>query len=195
MRWTISFAAAVALSPLIAGCGDWGTTTTSLPVETIEKSPDLPKGWTEHANKAVGFTIGVPPGWSVEDHGVRTELLSPEHLAAVSVTVDRTDEVLDVPLEELASATVSAGVPGLRQVKPGEPRPFEHRYDAVLLGATGVGGDKNVHERLQLAVLRREGIATFTVLAAENAKNHPHFYDKQIKQIIRSVRSRPITPP
>jgi hypothetical protein len=180
---------------LIAGCGDSGTTTTTQPVETIDRPAKLPPGWYTWTNKQAGFTIGVPPGWSADNRGVRTELLSPEHLAAVSVTVDRTNEVLDKPLDQLASATIAVGVPGLRHVQPGEPKDFGGHYDAVLLKATGVGGDQNVKERLQLAVLRRPGIATFTVLAAENASDHPHFYDEQIKKIMRSLRSRPINPP
>ena len=187
----------VAAAGLVAlsGCGDSDeTTTTSTVVETIERSPKLPEGWTEHINREAGFSIGAPPLWTAKARGTRSELGSPEQLAAVTVTIDRTDEVLEVPLEQLATATISAGVPGLSEVEPGEPKPLKHRYEAVRLRATGVGGDENVPEDLQLVVLRRPGIATVTVLAAVNAKNHPKFYLDEIDKMIDSIRTRPIAP-
>jgi hypothetical protein len=195
LRIALSLVAAASLVLPLGGCGSDTTSTTSTAVETIEKPANLPAGWTRHTNKLAGFTVGVPPGWTIADRGQHGELRSPDQLAAVSISADRTNEVLDVPLDQLATATISAGVPGLRDVKPGSPRKFRGHYDAVALKATGVGGDQNVPERLLLVILRRPGIATFTVLAAENAKNHPHFYDTAIREIVRSLRSRPITPP
>lgn len=188
----LAFAAGLIALP---GCGGGeGATTTSRPAETIEPSPRLPEGWAEHINRDAGFSIGVPPLWTAKARGTRSELGSPERLAAVTVTIDRTDEVREVPIDQLATATISAGVPGLSEVEPGEPRPIRHRYEAVKLRATGVGGDENVPEDLQLVVLRRRGIATVTVLAAVNANNHPKFYLDEIDKLIASIRTRPITP-
>lgn len=188
--------AALALASLAVGCGeDADEAPPTAPVETADPLPELPAGWSVHANRDAGFALGVPPGWTARARGVRSELRSPERLAALAVTVDRTDEVLAAPLDELASATIAAEVPGLRDVEPGEPRPLRHRYEAVALRATGVAGDEDVPERLLLAVVRREGIATFTALAARNARRSPHLYARQMERAIRSLRSRPIVPP
>jgi hypothetical protein len=178
---------------VLPGCGDDDTTTTSTTAETGDKLPKLPAGWTEYVNRDGGYAIGVPPGWFGKRRGARTELLSPEQLAALSVTVDRTNEVLEVPLEQLASATISSGGLGLEEVQPGNPMKWGHHYDAVAVKATGIGGEANVNQNLLLVVIRREGIATFTVLAAVNAENHPRFYKDEIKEMIRSLRSRPIS--
>ncbi len=188
--------AAVGLS-LIAGCGDDDetTTTTSRPVETAHELPELPPGWVEYVNRDGGYAVGVPPGWFAKRRGARTELLSPEQLASVVISIDRTDEVLDVPLDQLASATISSGSLGLTEVESSQPKPFKHRYDAYAVKATGFSDEANVEERLLLAVVRREGIATFTVLAAVNAENHPRFYEDEIERIISSLRSRPINSP
>ncbi len=192
----VALTAAIGLS-LLAGCGEDDETTTaaSRPVETADELPELPPGWTEYSNRDGGYEVGIPPGWFARRRGARTELLSPEQLASVAISIDRTDEVLDVPLEQLASATIASGSLGLTDVEPGEARPFGHRYDAFAVKATGFSDEANVEERLLLAVVRREGIATFTVLAAVNAENHPRFYEDEIERIIRSLRSRPINPP
>lgn len=188
--------AATALAAGAAGCGeDEDTEPVTTPVESAERLPELPKGWSEHRNDDAGFAVGVPPGWMARDRGISTELRSPERLAAVSVAADRTGEVLAVPLEQLATATISGEIPGLRDIEPGEPRALRHRYDAVSLRAAGVAEPKDVRERLLLAIVRREGTVTFTVLAAHNAEENARFYEDEIERLIRSLRSRPIGPP
>lgn len=180
---------------LIAGCGGDGADTTAAPapVETADKLPALPAGWSGYQNRDGGYAIGVAPGWLAKRRAARTELISPEQLAAVSITVDRTDELLEVPLEQLASATISSRGLRLEEVDPREPEAFAHDYDAVAVKATGIGGEANVEQNLLLVVIRREGIATFTVLAAVNADSRPRLYRDEIRGMIRSLRSRPIT--
>lgn len=187
---------ALLLAAGAAGCGaDGDTAAVTTPVEAADPLPELPGGWSEHHNEDAGFAIGVPPGWRARDRGIGTELRSPERLAAVSVAADRTGEVLSVPLEQLATATISSEIPGLRDVEPGEPHPFRHRYNAVALTARGVAEPKGVRERLLLLIVRRDELATFTVLAAHNAEEHPRFYEDEIERMIRSLRGRPIGPP
>jgi hypothetical protein len=188
--------AAAALAAGAAGCGDGDEEprVTTL-VESAEPLPQLPKDWTVHHNEDAGFAIGVPPGWKARDRGITTELRSPEALAAVSVAADRTREVIDAPLAEVATATISAPIPKLRDVEPGDPRPFRHSYDAVALRATGASVREDFRQRLLLVILRREDIVTFTVLAAHNAEEHRRFYEGEIERMIRSLRSRPIGSP
>lgn len=179
-----------------AGCGsDGDEEPVAAPLETREPSPDLPRGWSVHQNEDAGFAIGVPPEWKARDRGIGTELRSPERLAAISVAADRTSEVLAIPLDQLATATIAGQIPGLSEVEPGEPRPLRHRYDAVQLRSRAVAERENVQERLLLAIVRRPEVVTFTILAAHNAEEHPRFYEDEIERMIRSLRSRPITSP
>jgi eukaryotic-like serine/threonine-protein kinase len=55
------------------------TTDTTAPTTTTEPSGALPEGWTPFADPQGAYTIGLPPGWSVQrtDSATRTDLVHP----------------------------------------------------------------------------------------------------------------------
>ena len=179
-----------ALALPVAGCGAEGVPAgVEAPVESDEPLPELPRGWSEHVNHSAGLTVGVPPGWSADNNGIRTELLSPDELVAATIVADRSDEALEFPLDQFAEAAIT-GLGGIEQLEPGDARSFEHRYDAVAVEATGVGGKKQIRQKILLVVVRRESLATFTVLVARNAEQNTRRYDGDVETLIRSLRSR-----
>jgi hypothetical protein len=186
----------LALVVLLAGCeGDRNDARKSAPrtvEETVDPLPNLLPGWSEHVNRHGGFAIGVPPGWSASAHGARSELRSPERLAAVSIGVDRTSDAIDAPLERFAAATLKAGLPGVSGLDAGSPRPFRHPYQAVSVEATGVAGEAGLAEDLELVLIRRDGLATYTALVAQNAERGRGVYAAQIDQMLATLRGRPI---
>ena len=173
-----------------SGCGADDSPPPAPPVESIEELPQLPRGWNEHVNHSAGLTIGVPPGWEADNDGIRTELRSPDRLVAATIVADRSDEALEFPLDQFADAAIT-GLGGIDDLEPGDSRSFEHRYDAVAVEATGVGGPKDVRQKILLVVVRRDALATFTVLVARNAEQGTEDYEGEIETMIRSLRSRP----
>jgi hypothetical protein len=188
-------AGCVLLIGFAGGCGDGSDgPDSSRPVtETVDPVPKLPRGWKPHVNRDGGFALGVPPGWSARAHGAHSELRSPDRLVAISIAADRSEETLAIPLPELARTTLDAGLPGIRKLEARDPRPNRHRYDAVSLAASALAGkDPPVRERLTLIVIRRQGLATYTALAAENTEASARPHREEIERALRSLRGRPI---
>lgn len=180
------------LALLISACGsEEGDEPTPDRVETAHQVPKLPEGWTVKRNAAAGFAIGVAPGWQARNDGISMTLRSPDRLVAATVVADRSDEAVEAELDELAETTITA-IGGIRDLEPGETRRFGHRYEAVAIEAGGVGGKRDVKQDILLVVLRRETLATFTVLVASNADEDTSAYEDDLRRMIRSLRSRPV---
>lgn len=175
---------------LAVGCGDDEEPEQSKPEERADELPKLPPGWTVHRNQNAGVAFGVPPAWSAENEGNVATVKSPEQLVAMTILADRTDDVLEVDLEQQASATVAA-IDEVQDLEPGETREYGHRYEAVAIKATGVAGKEEIKQDFLLVLVRREDLALFTVLVARNAKRDTSAYDDDIGRMIASIRSRP----
>jgi hypothetical protein len=178
---------------MVAGCGDGGggDSTTPRAAETADPPAKLPAGWRTETNRPAGFTVGVPPAWSANLDGSTSVLRSPDRLVAISVSADRTDEALDAPLEGFATATAE-GLGGFEDLKLGSSRPFEGAaYPGVEIAGSGRQSETGVPQRVELVILRREGIASYPVLAAINDRRSSPFVE-QIDRIVRSLRGRPV---
>jgi hypothetical protein len=178
---------------LLGGCslgGDDSDPPPPRPPETTDKPAKLPPGWGTYRNRLAGFTIGIPPLWSVEPSGASSVLTSPDKQVAISVSADRTDEALGVPLERFAAGTAQS-LSGFKDLKARPPKPYRAHYPAEAVRATGVLEKNGVHQRLALVILRRENIAAYPVLAAANTGRRTPFA-RQIDPIIRSLRGRPV---
>ena len=65
--------------------------------------------------------------------------------------------------------------------------------DAAAVEATGTPARSGVHERIMVAVIRRDGYATYIVVVRSNADHSSPFADEQtFEQAIRSLRGRPV---
>ncbi len=176
---------------LAAGCGsEESDEPVEAPVESAEPVPELPAGWTVNRNTNAGFGFGVPPGWTASNDGIRSTVRSPDKLVAATIVADRSNEALEFPLDEFAETAIT-GVAGIRGLEPGQTRKYDHRYEAVVIDAEGVGGAKDIRQHVDLVVLRREDLVTFTVLVARNADEDTKIYDEDIRRMIASLRSRP----
>lgn len=187
----------VTLAVAIAGCDDDSddseTTTTTpapRPEETLQKVPDLPPGWTVHANRPGGFALGVPPGWEANDRGTATRVRSFDRLVAVSITPERTAEGLAIPLEDFARRTVGALRGFKEELDPGPSHRFKHRYQAVEVRAAGKA-KTGVREQVRVFVLRRDEIVTFTAVMAVNAKPSARPSEGLAERMLDTLRSRP----
>ncbi len=178
---------------MLAGCGDDGGGNTSTPraAETADPPAKLPAGWLTEVNRPAGFTVGVPPLWSANLDGGTTVLTSPDKLIAISISADRTGEALEAPLDGFATATAE-GLGGFEGLKVGSPRSFKGAaYPGVEVTGRGRQSESKVPQRIQLVILRREGIASYPVLAAINTRKGSPF-DEQVDRIVRSLRGRPV---
>jgi hypothetical protein len=186
--------AALAFAPALSGCGERDEPEpAATPVETSDPLPDLPRRWSRHVNSRAGFAVGLPPGWSARDRRRSSLLRSPDRLAAVTISADRTSSGLALPLDEFATRVADA-LKGFRRLKTESPRPFDARYDAVAVAGTGEakGG---LRQRLLVVVERRAGLATYTAVVATNAKRAAGRHRDEIRRILRSVRGRPVKRP
>ncbi len=184
---------ALGLVALLSGCGDDGgpsTTAATRQAETIDPPAKPPKRWQSYINPTAGFSISVPPAWTVATNGATTLLGSPDKVVAVSITADRTDEALDAPLEQYAADALE-NLDGFTDLKPTGTRPYEAQYPAAIATGDGKLETSGVAQRLTLVVLRREGIAAYPVLASRNAGVRSPFVE-QVDAIIHSLRGRPV---
>jgi hypothetical protein len=182
---------AISAALLAAGCGEEESEEPAeARVETAHEVPELPAGWTVQRNQNAGFAFGVPPGWTAKNDGIRATVRSPDKLVAATIVADRTDGALEFPLDEFAETAIT-GIAGIRKLEPGETKEYRHRYDAVVIDAEGIGVEKDIHQKVDLFVLRRDGLANLTVLVARNAEQDTKAYDDDIKRMIGSLRTRP----
>jgi len=158
------------------------------PREKADPLPQLPKRWSRHVNRKLGFAIGVPPRWSADDRRRSSLFRSPDRLVAVSVSADRTEGGQSVPIEEFARR-VTRALPELKRVRAERPRPFRARYDAAAVTATA-RSHGGVPQRLLVVVQRREPFVTFTAVVAANAKQGALAHRDEVLRMLRSLRGR-----
>jgi hypothetical protein len=185
----------VAIAAITAsGCG--GDSTMTAPVrqakETAQKLPPLPSGWRPHENRTIGYRIGIPTGWEVQEKPSQALLRSPDHLVAVTLTADRNPRAFRVPLDRFALQALGA-LPGFKlPLEPSKPKPFKGTpLKAVATTATGTqaGGLK---ERATLVVLRRDRIVNYTVAVLENAEQAGAALDRAVAlRMIQTLRDVP----
>jgi hypothetical protein len=161
------------------------------PAESGDPLPRLPRDWKRDVNRRAGLAIGVPPRWSVRDRRRSSLFRSPDLFVAVSVSADRSREALAVPLEEFASRVADA-LRGFKRLRTGWPRPFRARYEAVALPGSGQSAKGDVPQNLLVVVERNEGVATYTVLIARNARAGSRSHREEVSRMVRSLRSRPV---
>lgn len=193
-RFTGTLAALAALTLAACGGGDDGAEPEPepRPVEVAHKLPKLKRGWEPHLNRRAGIAIGEPPGWTTRDRGTTTVLRSPDKLIAITITADRTDDALDIPLEQFAARTFAA-LPGFEgELQPSEPRRFKARYPAAQVQGRGTAADTGVRQRLRVVVMRRKGIVTVVAVIAENARRADKVFSRNAVEAVQTIRTRPV---
>jgi hypothetical protein len=184
----------LAAAALLPACGeDAAAPPGERPPETAEELPKLPRGWEPHRNAAGGFALGRPPGWAADDRGPVTRLASPDELVAVTITADRTDEALELPPDEFATATLGA-LPGYREpLEARQAKPFRHPYRAAQARATGVAERSGVRQRVLVVALRRDELATVTAVVAANAERPTGPARRDALRALKTLRTRPVS--
>lgn len=186
-------AATLAALVLVAGCGgdDSDETPAPRPAETVDAVSDLPSGWRVHLNRSGGFAFGIPRGWEANDRGVSTMIRSFDRVVAISITTDRSDQALELAPEEFATRELSA-LPGYEAgLEPGDPRPFAHRYRAVVVGARATATETGLEQRLRLVVLRRDRVAVASAVIAAAANPSARPSERVAERVVRTLRTRP----
>ncbi len=178
---------------LLVGCGssDPEPEPAERKDESADKLPDLDRGYEEFINRAAGIAFGRPPGWSAKARGVTTTLTAPDGLVSATISVDRTDDALEVDPKDFASRTAEL-VPGYKSaLKPSAPKPFRHPYEAAIAEARGVAEKSGVRQRVRVVVLERKGVAVVTAVIAENVERSARAEARQALASIESLRTRP----
>jgi hypothetical protein len=179
---------------VIAGCGS-SPAKPSPPtiVETAQQPANLPPGWSRHLDNAHGFSLAVPPDWEKSDLGDSVLFRSPDHLVALSLSVDRTPAAFQSPPAEFARQTLAA-LSGYRsELKPGPPRAIGGTpLQGVVVESRGVTVAGSIAQDVQVAVLRRDRLVNYTAVIAANAKSTPAPEGAQAARMLRTVRDLPI---
>ena len=155
----------------------------------MDKLPKLPEGWKPYVDRRIGFAIGRPPGWRVENRGTSALFRSPDHLVAVSMSADRTLEAVQVPLDDYVVRAAEA-LPRFKHLKVKRAREFRHEYPGQAVSATAT--KDGVHQDLLFIALRRPGVATYPILIARNAEKQSGYYYEEALRMVRTLRGRPL---
>jgi hypothetical protein len=178
-----------------AGCGGSGDTSSPPPPSEVPQAlPKLPSDWHGRRDRTIGYAVGIPPGWQVKQSRSSTLIRSRDHLVAVTLSVDRNPDALELPLDEFATRALTA-LPGFEApLEPGKPQPFGGTpLDAVESVATGTTKASGIEERVTLVVLRRQGVVNYTVAIVENAKRGPSAQDRAAAlRMVRTLRDQPV---
>ena len=185
--------AALAAALSIAGCGSSGVTPPPTVVETAQQPAKPPPGWRLKLDHGHGFSIAVPPGWAAIEHGGAVLFRSPDHLIAVSLSVDRTSAAFTSPPAEFARQTLAA-LPGYESpLRPGPPKRITGTpLQAIAVGSSGVASAGAVRQDVEVAVLRHDGLVNYTAVIAANAKSTPAAERAQANLILTTIRDLPI---
>jgi hypothetical protein len=177
----------------IAGCGSAGVTPPPTVAEIAQQPAKPPPRWRVKLDHAHGFSIAVPPGWAVVDNGGAVLFRSPDHLVAVSLSVDRTPAAFAGPPAEFARQTLAA-LPGYESpLRPGPPRRITGTpLKAIAVGSSGVASAGGVRQNVEVAVLRRDGLVNYTAVTAANSKATPAVDSAQANRILKTIRDLPI---
>ncbi len=159
--------------------------------ETVDKLPQLKRGYEEFVNAGAGVAFGRPPGWSAKERGTVTTLTAPDELVSAAITIDRTDDALGGDPKAFATQTAKL-LPGYKKpLDPGKAKPFKHEYEGAIVEAKGVAKKSGVPQRVSVIVLERKGVAVVTAVIAENADRNTGAESKQAQEAIRTLRTRP----
>ena len=185
----------LAVSLALTGCGGGANEAQPREVKRVEeeihKLPALPPGYEEFVNSDAGIAFGRPPGWKVVAEGSKTTLVAPNELVSATITVDRTDEALNLEPKRFATdvATIVRGYEEPLELT--RPKPFQHRYDGAIVQARGVAKGSGVAQRLRVVVLERKGAAVVTATVFENAAQDAEAEVKQALEVLETLRTRP----
>jgi hypothetical protein len=210
------------LIPLLAGllvlglgaCGEKDETTTAGSTETTttgktggettgkpaDEPAKLPDDWERVVNKEAGFSFGIPPGWSerTTPGGQGSIATSPDELVALTITADRTQGALELPLDEFATRTAEAlgsdvvGRDRFKDLFVTKAASFKGEYEASAVRASGKSVRTGVKELIFVVVLRQPDEASFVVVSRENAEEESDLATRDdVKGIIRSLRGQP----
>ena len=189
------------LTIALAGCGgsddDSSTSTTTTPnpppKETRERLPERPKEWEPFVNARGGYALLLPRGWASEPDGPRALIRSFDRLVAISIAPDRSARARATSIEDYATATADElrGFDGGFDVKG--MRPFDHRYEGVEVFGTG-SSREGVDQDVSVIVLRRDDVATLTIVLAANAKPAARESVRIAGRAIDTLRTRPPGP-
>jgi hypothetical protein len=194
----VALALTLVLTLGAAGCGgsdEESTTSTTTapkpaPKETRDPLPERPLEWKRYVNERGGYALLLPRGWTADADGPQTLIRSYDRLVAISIAPDRSADGLATPVADYATNTAD----GLRGFKHGfeaeGQRPLKHHYDAVEVYGGGKSRD-GVDQRASVIVLRRDALATITVVVAANAKLAARESVRVARRAVDTLRTRP----
>ena len=184
---------ALAATLALGACGSSGVTTPKTVAESAQQPATPPAGWRTMLNHLHGFSIAVPPGWSVEESGDAVLIRSPDHLVAVSLSVDRTPQAFSSPPAAFARQAIQA-LPGYdNPLRPGPLRAISGTpLRAIETSSSGVASAGSVRQDIELAVLRRDHLVNYTAVIAANAGSAPAAERALASRMLTTIRNLPI---
>jgi len=168
---------AAALTVFALGDRRGATQTTATPTATVARvpvapagpQPPLPEGWRRVRDDDGGFSVGLPPGWSVRRSDGALVLRSRDRTLAIALGADRSPPGRVVAPTTYAREAIDS-LQGYRRLRATPPRRLDASpYPGAVATATGTFRQTGVRQAITLVALQRRGAATFTVLAFRSA--------------------------
>lgn len=179
----------------LAGCGSSSGPTTSTHQRVAESPQDpahMPKSWKRRVDRQHGLQIGVPSGWKSRIAGRSLLMRSPDHLVALSLAASRGEAALSTPPAKFARRAFASLTGYRHDLVAGPVRSIGATpLDTASVRAQGVAKRGGVRQKVELVVLRRDHIVSYTAVIAANAKLAPHGEIDLARRILRTLRDRP----
>lgn len=177
----------------LAGCGSSSTTSTHQRVaESPQDAAHMPKSWKRRVDRRQGLQIGVPSGWKSRIAGRSLLMRSPDHLVALSLAASRGEAALSTPPAKFARRAFASLTGYRHDLVAGPVRSIGATpLDTAAVRAQGVAKRSGVRQKVELVVLRRDHIVSYTAVIAANAKLAPHGEIDLARRILRTLRDRP----
>ena len=176
----------------VAGCGGSSADHRDpASRETVDAPARLPPTWRRHLDARIGFTLGLPPGWSWQPGANATRVRSPDRHLALSVSADRGSDGRSDPPDDYVRQTV-ANLSGYGSLRVGPLQGLKGlAYPAATITATGLFVKTGVRQQIQLFALRRPGLVTYLIAVFRDASVPASRYAASLERIVRSFRARP----
>jgi hypothetical protein len=161
------------------------------PAETVDRRGPLPPGWKRVVNRRAGFSVGIPPGWTVRGAVGTTLVRSGDRLMAVSISADRSTEGRELSPRTYVVRTARL-LRGYRLLRVrGRPRRVGSRYRNAAVQVTGRFARTRVRQSIRVVALQRPGRVTYALLFFRTAGAPAALYEPAVAGMVRTFRAQP----
>ena len=139
-------------------------------------------------NRQAGFSVAVPPRWTMRRQKNGTLVRSADRLLVLSLQADRSEAGRDTPAAAYALRTLES-LPGFRELEGATGPPLRGSpYESGLAVGIGTREATQQPQRVTVAALRRPGLVTYAAVAFSDARAR---HGRALRRLLATLRGRP----